>query len=217
MQAYAWLVKHVERSHQAAAQRCYQVDTLALAARKCGRCAVKREILQTYIEHELYAAVYLYEQTLGCLGLMLRQSERIKELFEFRYGHLNQLVDGLAAHLYVTGLLAQARSVTLGADGLAAVSGQHDAVLDLVLALLQHTEEIVNTGLLPSPFILAAAASVPQVILLLLCKLVIWCEYGEIVLLCVKDKVILPSGHHVTAPAYHGAVINAQCAVGNDQ
>ena len=168
VQADARLVQYIERSHQAAAQRCYQVDALALAARKGGRCTVKCEILQTDIQHELYAAVYLYEKALGCLGLMLGQRERVKIFLEFRYGHLNQLVDGFAAHLNVTGLFAKAGSVTLGAYGLAAVSGQHYAVLDLVLALLQHTEEVVNAGLLPAALVNAAAASVPQVILLLL-------------------------------------------------
>ena len=122
----------------------------------------------THIEKELYAAVYLYEKALGCLGLMLGQRERVKIFLELRYGHLNQLVDGFAAHLNVTGLLAQTCSVTLGADGLAAVPGQHYAVLDLVLALFQHTEEGVNTGFLPAALVTAAAASVPQVIFLLL-------------------------------------------------
>ena len=33
----------------------------------------------------------------------------------------------------------------------------------------------------------------------------------------MQDKVILPSGHHVAAPANNRSVINAQRAVGNNQ
>ena len=148
---------------------------------------------------------------------MLRQSQIVKKLLEFRYGHLDKLVDILSSYLYVTCLLPEACAVTVGADGFAAVSGQHYAVLDLVLALLKHLEEVVNAGLLPSALVNASAASVPQIVFLLLGELVIWCEYGEIVFLCVKDKVILPTGHHVAAPADYSTVINAECAVGNNQ
>ena len=92
---------------------------------------------------------------------MLRKRKIVKVFLEFRYGHLNKFVDVLAAYLYVACLLAQACSVTVGAGGLATISGQHYAILDLVLALLQHTEEVVNAGLLPAALVNAAAASVP--------------------------------------------------------
>ena len=45
--------------------------------------------------------------------------------------------------------------MTLGADCLAAVAGQHHAVLDLVLALLEHSEKCVYAGLLPAALVKA--------------------------------------------------------------
>ena len=107
--------------------------------------------------------------------------------------------------------------MTLRADGLAAVTGQHDTVLSLVLVLGDHVEEVVNACLVPAAFILAASAAVPEVILLLLSQLLIRCEYREVVLLCMQDEIILPSGHHISAPTNYGTVIYAQRTVGNDQ
>ena len=107
--------------------------------------------------------------------------------------------------------------MTLRADGLAAISGQHNAVLDFVLVLGHHIKECIYAGFVPPAFILAATASVPQVVFLRLSKLVVRREYGEVVLLCVQDEIILPFHHLVTAPANHRAVINAQCAVGDNQ
>jgi len=62
MESYTWLIQYVERSHQAASQGRYQVDTLTLPSRQGVLAAVECEITKTHIQKELQPVADLCEQ-----------------------------------------------------------------------------------------------------------------------------------------------------------
>ena len=105
--------------------------------------------------------------------------------------------------------------MTGGAYGLSAVACEHHAVLYLVLVGLDHVEEVVDADSLV--VLLNPWTFMPQVVLLLLCEVVVWLEYGEVVLWRTAAELGLPFAHLVTAPAEHGAVVHAQQLVGDDK
>ena len=89
------------------------------------------------------------------------------------------------------------------------VAGQHHAILYLILVFLQHLEERVDADLLPW--------SVPEVIFLFLCQLIIGSKDGEIMSRSFPKELIQPFSHFLTSPAKHGTIVHAQRTVGHHQ
>ena len=105
--------------------------------------------------------------------------------------------------------------MTDGTVGLAAVTGQHDAVLYLVLILPDHLEELIDTWFL----FLATVRwqSVPQPVFLLLCQVHVWLEDGEVIVGGVTDEPLLPLLHLLAMPADDAAFVDRERGIGNDQ
>ena len=84
---------------------------------------------------------------------------------------------------------------------LAAITGQHDAVLYLVLVFLEHTEEGVKANVL-------RARAVPEYVLLPARQVVVRREYREPERVGPAAEFVLPLSHLFAAPAYDGAVVH---------
>ena len=209
MEADARFVEDVERTYQAASQRSGQVDALALTARERVAQSVQGEVSQAHIFEELDAAVYLGQDAVRYGGIVLVQLEVQKELLEVVDRQVYQFGDGASAYLHVAGFLLQTGAVAGWAHGLSAVAGQHYAVLNLVLVLFQHLEEGVYAHFF--------ARSVPQVVLLLLGKLIVRGEDGEVVRRSLAEELLQPFAHFLATPAHHGSIVYGEGAVGDDQ
>ena len=146
------------------------------------------------------------------MGLQL---QTIEPLLQSHDGHLYQVADASASNLHVVGFRLQARTMTLRTCGLTPVAGQHHAVLYLVLILLHHLEELVDTRL----FLLALirGQSVPQPVFLPLRQVHVGFEDGEIVVSGIPAEPVFPFSHLLSVPAHHAAVIDAQRRVGDHQ
>ena len=112
---------------------------------------------------------------------------------------------------------AQARAVTSGAFGFAAVAGKHHTVLNLVGALFERVEEAIDAhidvALLPSH----AGTTVPEQIALGGCEFVVGFEDGEVVCGSAAHEFLLPLAEFRSAPAHHGAVVDRERTIGDDK
>ena len=107
--------------------------------------------------------------------------------------------------------------MTLGAGSLAAITGEHHAVLDLVLVLFEHSEESVDRHLLLLGQGVLLGVAVPEQVTLFARQLIIRREDGEAFFLRPSAEFVPPHPHLVAAPAHHRAVVDGQRAVRDDQ
>ena len=211
VQTDAWLVKNVQASHKAAAQTGGQIDALAFSARERVAGAVQCEIAQPHIDKELQPVAYLGNQSARNLLLVLGEGILLLQRFptdEFGNGNFHKVGDAFACNLHVFRFRTQALSVAFGASGLSLVSGKHDTVLYLVLALAQHLKETVNADAFVP--VCNLGVTVPQKVLLCLCKFVVWGENGETVLFGTQNELVFPFAHLFPSPAHHCPFIDAQ-------
>ena len=73
VQSDARLVEYVDRAYERASEIGGEIDALALAAAKRVGGAVEREVAQSYVEQKLQTVVYLREQSLCYLSLVLAE------------------------------------------------------------------------------------------------------------------------------------------------
>ena len=146
---------------------------------------------------------------------MLRQLQLVKPLFQSYHGHLYQVGNASSAYLDILRLGLQARTVTRRTSGLTSVSGQHHAILYLVLVLLYHVEEEVDTRF----FLLSLIRwkPVPEPVLLLLGQVHVRLEDGEVVFGCMLTEPVFPFAHLGAVPTNHTSVVNAQGGIGNHE
>lgn len=210
-------VEDVKTAHQAAAERGGEVDALAFAARERVAEAVEGEVTESHFVEEAQAAADFDEQALRHGGIVLREGERVEPLGEIGHRQAHEVGDGAVAHTHVEGFGAQTRAVANGALGLAAVAREHDAVLDLVGALFEGLEETIDAhidvALLPGH----AGAAVPEQIALGGREIVVGFEDGEVVGGGTADEFLLPLAEFCSAPAHHGAVVDRERAIGDDE
>ena len=96
-----------------------------------------------------------------------------------------------------------------GADGFSAIARQHDAVLNLVLLLLDVAEKCVDA--------FEIFVAMPECIALLLSKFAIWRGDREVEFVGHANQVLLPLAHLFAAPAGHAIVVDRERLVGDDQ
>ena len=222
VEADGGLVEDVERTHQGAAQRRGQVDALALAAGEAVGEAREGEVGQAHLDEELQARGDLREQTLADLALGGGEFQLTEPVEQGADGHVDQLGDGASADLHVGGLATQACAATDGAHRLAAIAGQHDAVLYLILSLTQVLEEGIDGHQPPflllgreGPGDLLGGFAVPEPVLLGLSELIVRLVDGEAAIGVEADEPVLPLAQLLAAPAHHGAVADAARSVGH--
>ena len=209
MEADAGFVQYVEATYEAAAQRGGQVDALAFAAGQGVAQTVQCQIAQAHVDEESDAAVYLRQDAARHLRLVFGQLQAVEECLKVGDGQVHQLRDVASAHPHVARFGLQAAAVAARTEGLAAVAGQHHAVLYLVLVLLQHAEEGVDA--------FEVGRTLPQHAALLVGQLVVGGKDGEARLFGAADDHVAPFAHLLAPPAHHGSVVDGQGAVGHHQ
>ena len=101
VQSDGGLVQHVERAHQARAQRCGELDALRFAAAQSRGQAVERQVFQADIVQEFQPLLDLLQDSSRDLRLLARELEVGKELRRGLNGHRRELADVLAFNLYL--------------------------------------------------------------------------------------------------------------------
>ena len=129
-------------------------------------------------------------------------------LVELADGHVGEVRDGVTAEFDVLSLLPEAVAVACRASGLAAIVGEHDAVLYLILVALDHAEEGVDAYLQFLGHGLLVGIAVPEDVLLLLRQVVVGLKDGELLGALAFAEHALPLAHLFTAPTLDGAVID---------
>ena len=137
-------VEDVKAAHQAASQRSGQVDALAFSARQRIAEAVQCEIAQTHINQEPDAAVDFRQDTTGYGLVVFVQRERVEEFLQFGDRQVYQFGNVLSTHADVSRFGFQTGAVAFRAKRLSAIACQHHTVLNLILILLEHLEEVVD-------------------------------------------------------------------------
>ena len=74
------LVQNIEHAHKAGTDLRRQTDALSFAARKRGRSAIERQIIQAHVHQEAQALHDLFHDTAADELLALRQLQLLKEL-----------------------------------------------------------------------------------------------------------------------------------------
>ena len=130
-------------------------------------------------------------------------------------GHLHQVANAPSADFHIVGLGLQTCAVTSGTGRLSPVSCHHHAVLYLVLVILHHLEELVDTRLLL--LALVRGQPVPQPVFLLARQVHVRLKDGEVVDGGMTHEPLLPLLHLLTVPAYDAAVIYRERRIGDDK
>ena len=158
---------------------------------------------------------------------MFAERDAFEPPFQFRDRQIHQVDDAASAHFHVAGFGAESRSVTLRAHRLSAISGQHDAVLNLVLSLAQILEEGVDGHQSPFLFLgsqtslfvgqIVGEGAVPEPVLLLAAELEVGFVDGKSTFGIEADEPFFPFAHLLAAPAHDRALIDRQCRVRHHQ
>ena len=144
---------------------------MAFSTRERVAGTVQGEIAQSDIEQELKPVVDFREDASCHDGVVLVELQMGEEVLQVRDGEVHQLGDGTSAQLHIARFGLETRPVTGRTGRLAAVTCEHDAVLYLVLVLLQHLEERVDADFV--------TVAVPEVVTLCLRQVVVGSEDGE--------------------------------------
>ena len=129
--------------------------------------------------------------------------------------HLDQVGDASAVNLHILCFGFQTGAVTDGTGGLTSISGHHHPILDLVLIVLHHLEELVDAGLLILAFV--RGQPMPEPVFLLTRQVHIRLKDREVICCGMPAEPVLPLLHLLTVPAYHTTVVDAEGGVGNYQ
>ena len=211
------LVEYVDRAYERASEIGGEIDALALAAAKRVGGTVERKVAQPYVEQKLQTVVYLREQSLCYLCLVLAELEVCEPFFQVHHGHLHQFGYAHAAYLHPCCLLLESGAMAQGADRLATIAALQHAVLYLVLVFLDHLEERVDAHPIAYVAVAVGRQSVPQHVLLRSCQVEVRFEYGKLVGCCPAAEFCLPCSQLFAVPALHASVVYAQRRIGHNQ
>src|SRR5882724_10896384 len=114
-------------------QRSGELNALGLAAREGRRQAVEGEVVEADFVEELKAGADFFEDLVGNFGLRFGEMQIREEDSRFFYREFADLGYGLPGHANGTRFHAQAGSCAVRAKGVAPVSAQKNADMQLVL------------------------------------------------------------------------------------
>ncbi len=150
MQADGGLVQHIERAHQPRAQRGRELDALRFPAGKSGGEAVEGEVIEADRVEESEALADLFQDAAGDLLLHGSELQVQEEAMRGGDGERGRLADVRCCRRRCLrrcarrGLRRAGAGLALGAERVAAVFGEHDADVELVLLALEQREEAVH-------------------------------------------------------------------------
>ena len=165
------------------------------------------KIPKPHILYIVQTAAYLLYGPLRHSRIIFVKLKLLKEPVQGSDAHIQQLRNGLPPYLHIIGLLAQAASLTLTANGLAGITGQQILVLYLVAHSLHHFKKRSNA----CKHIVAA----PKQLLLLLGKLSIRLMDREIKLVGTHNELLQELAHNLSPPARNCPFINRQRGIWN--
>ncbi len=217
VQTDARFVEDVKAADERAAERCCQVDALALAAGKGVRRAVQGQIAEPDIEQELQSRAYLCQQAFGYFRFVCGQLQRVEPLFQFGNRHRCELRDVAAADFHVSRLLFQSQAAAFGTNCLASKTTEHNSILNFILLIFKHLEERVDAHAVGHRAVFFGRQTMPKPIFLLLRQFEIRRKKRELVVGRATAKFIAPDAHFLAVPALHATVVNRQRRVRNDK
>lgn len=141
MESDRWLVQHVQRIHEAGAERVGEADALRFATRQRPHSAIEREVAQSDVQQKSKAASGFLENVLGNALLERRELRRIQPSRERADGKLRCLRDRRASDSYAQGLGLKLGPVTCRALARALILAQEHADVLLVALVLEVVQE----------------------------------------------------------------------------
>ena len=124
---------------------------LGLPAAECGAAAHQCQIAQPQVQQALQPSLNFPEQALGDVLLGGRERPRRDGGQRFLNRQRQQLWQGDVADEHVVGVLAKAGPFAGATERPAAVTADHDAVLDFVALRLQRREEVSDASEVGTP------------------------------------------------------------------
>ena len=141
----------------------------------------------------------------------------VEEVAQFFNGKHHKVGDAASVDFHIVGFFLQSSSVTVGTGCFATITGQHHAILYLILIALHHPEEGINAHLLVFGQGSLFCIAVPKPILLFLRKVEVGFKDGEAAPTETIAELRLPFSHFLSAPAHHGAIVDTFRGIRDDQ
>ena len=165
----------------------------------------------------MQARIDFRQQATANFLFLWRQFQLVEPLLQTYDRQLYEVGNAATTDLDVFCLGLQSCAVTFVTRRLSTITRQHDTILNLILILLQHLEEIIDGYAVVLVAGLIAGQSVPKHILLLLRQVIVRFEDGKIVLGSTTAEFFLPHLHLIAVPRLHTTVVDRQCGIGNDE
>ena len=153
VQADGGLVEHVECADETRAERGGELDALRFAAGERGGEAVEREVVEADLVEEVDALADFFEDFAGDFLLRRRELQIVEEVCaavmvraEASQMFLVRVTESGRWRADGAGFGAEALAAAVGADGVAAIFGEEDADVELVLLALERCEEAADAG-----------------------------------------------------------------------
>ena len=140
------LVQHVERAHQPRADGGGQLNPLRFPAGQGGGEAIERQVTQADLVQEAQPVADFLQDCFGNGRLRRVQFELVEEVPSLDDAQSDHFSNAVPGHADRPRLFAQARPVAFGAGGVAAITAEENAHVQLVLLALQPGEEAFDAG-----------------------------------------------------------------------
>src|SRR4051812_2197588 len=139
-------VEHIERAHQAGAERGCELNALRFAAgqRRCH--AAEGQIFQSHFIQETQAIADLLKKLGGDFALRFRELKRLEEFRRFSHRERANLADIPTAYTDLARFLAKTQAAAFAASGVSPIAAEKDAHVQLVLLALEMCEEAADAG-----------------------------------------------------------------------
>ena len=208
MQPNAGLIQDVGASHEGASHAGAKCDALGLSTAECGAAAHQGQIAQPQVQQALKSGFNFPEQALGDVSLGGRERPRLHGGQRFLNRQRQELRQGDVPDEHVVGVFAEAGSFAGATERPAAVTADHDAVLDFVALRLQRGEEVSDAtevgAPLPNHGLLRLRQRMPRRV------------NGQVGVRSGHHEPVAPPSRALAAPRGHRAVVEALGGVGDD-
>src|SRR5438876_100273 len=138
------LVENVKRADEMRAERSGELDALRFAAGESGSEAIEGEVVEADFVEELEATANFFKDFVGDSFMHFGKLQRREKDARFFYGEFADFGDGFVCDANGTGFGAQARATAIGASGVAAITAQEDADVELGFITCEPGEETVE-------------------------------------------------------------------------
>jgi hypothetical protein len=128
------------------------MDALALASGKSLAESVERQVIEAYLHQVAQPLADLLNEPISHLCFVFIQLKLVEKLPRIGRGELTDVPDRVVGNAYIGSFLAQPRPATFRTLGVPPKAGVKDAVVHLVILLLEVAEESVDPGVIRLAF-----------------------------------------------------------------